>query len=180
MPKRLVPKRLGPKRIFTETTRGRNGLMPKHPVTKLYECLQIVSPLLFLENCTLKFTRNSMVQGLKQNTFFAIVQTILNVFALAYRTHKRTRQTANCSISSCKTFKHHLRRIKIVIVLSFLTPSQWMCINNGFWIYNIWKGTQYCVTLPRLRCKHGNNIKNHKTSSVFVVFLHLPATFINY
>ena len=43
-----------------------------------------------------KFTRNSMVQGPKHNTIFVIVQTILNVFALAYRTHKRSRQTANC------------------------------------------------------------------------------------
>ena len=100
----LVPKRLGPKRTGTETTRGRNGLVPKRPITKLYESLQIFFPLLFLKNYTLKLTRNSMIQGLKHNTIFAIVQTILNVYAPAYRTHKRSRQTANCAMSSYKKF----------------------------------------------------------------------------
>ena len=41
-----------------------------------------------------------------------------------------------------------------MIVLLLLTLSQWICINKGFWIFNIWKVTQYCVILPRLRCKH--------------------------
>ena len=53
-----------------------------------------------MENGTLKLTRNSMVQGLKHSTIFAIVLTVLNFFALAYRTHKRSRQSANCSMSS--------------------------------------------------------------------------------
>ena len=33
MPKRLGPKRLGPKRLGAETSRGRNGLVPKRLVT---------------------------------------------------------------------------------------------------------------------------------------------------
>ena len=33
--------------------------------------------------------------------------------------------------------------IKIMIVLSVLTLSQWICINKGFWMYNIWMVTQY-------------------------------------
>ena len=104
MPKHLGPKRLEPKSFFNEATRGQNGLVPKRPVTKLYDSLQIVLPLLSLENGTLKLTKNSMVQGLKHNTIFAIVQTVLNVFALVYRTHKRSRQTNNCSMSSFKKF----------------------------------------------------------------------------
>ena len=34
MPKRLGPKRLGPKRLGAETSRDRNGLVPKRLVTK--------------------------------------------------------------------------------------------------------------------------------------------------
>ena len=33
MPKRLGPERLGPKRLGAETSRGRNGLVPKRMVT---------------------------------------------------------------------------------------------------------------------------------------------------
>ena len=36
MPKRLGPKRLGPKRLGAETSRGRNGLVPKRLVTIRY------------------------------------------------------------------------------------------------------------------------------------------------
>ena len=35
MPKRLGPKRLGPKRLGAETSRGRNGLVPKRLVTEM-------------------------------------------------------------------------------------------------------------------------------------------------
>ena len=34
MPKRLGPKRLGPKRLGAETSRDRNGLVPKRLVTE--------------------------------------------------------------------------------------------------------------------------------------------------
>ena len=63
-----------------------------------------------------------------------------------------------------------------MIVLSFLTFSQWICINKGFWIDNIWKVTQSCVTLPRLRCvniekkKKKKKKNNHKTSCFRVFF----------
>ena len=54
-----------------------------------------------------------------------------------------------------------------MIVLSFLTLSQWICIKKGFWIYNIWKVTQYCVTLPRLRWKHRNKSKQSQNIHSF-------------
>ena len=59
-----LPRPVGPKRIGTATTRGRNGLVPKRPVTKLYESFNTDrfasfvpgSPAIFIENMIARTT----------------------------------------------------------------------------------------------------------------------------
>ena len=63
-----LPRAVRPKRIGTATTRGRNGLVPKRPVTKLYEsfntdrCASFVpgSPAIFIENMIARTTKETL------------------------------------------------------------------------------------------------------------------------